>query len=35
MEFTSAPHEYRQTGKYKIMVKIVDIIIAALTVKEE
>jgi len=26
LEFTSAPHEYRQTGKYKIMVKVVDIL---------
>ena len=26
LEFTSVPHEYRQTGKYKIMVKVVDIL---------
>ncbi len=26
LEFTSVPHEYRQTGKYKVMVKIVDIL---------
>ena len=26
LEFTSAPHEYKQTGKYKVMVKVVDIL---------
>ena len=26
LEFTSVPHEYRQTGKYKVMVKVVDIL---------
>ncbi len=25
LEFTSVPHEYRQTGQYKVMVKVVDI----------
>jgi len=24
-KFTSVPHEYRQTGQYKVMVKVVDI----------
>ncbi|MDQ1353944.1 MAG: adenine-specific DNA-methyltransferase [Acidobacteriota bacterium] len=26
IEFTSAPFEYKQPGKYKIMVKVVDIL---------
>jgi len=26
IEFTSAPYEYNQPGKYKIMVKVVDIL---------
>ena len=26
LEFTSVPHEYKQTGKYKVMVKVVDIL---------
>jgi len=26
LEFISAPHEYKQSGKYKVMVKVVDIL---------
>lgn len=26
LEFTSIPHEYKQAGKYKVMVKVVDIL---------
>jgi len=26
LEFTSAPHEYEKKGKYKVMVKVVDIL---------
>ncbi len=26
LEFTSIPHEYKQPGKYKVMVKVVDIL---------
>lgn len=26
LEFTSAPHTYDRTGKYRIMVKVVDIL---------
>ncbi len=26
LEFTSTPHEYKESGKYKIMVKVVDIL---------
>ena len=26
LQFTSVPHEYKQTGKYKVMVKVVDIL---------